>query len=61
MLEKSEGPKCATAYAGNCALGARSNFAQQKIKLRNFDIEVAITIASLIGHQLEEVIIGFAS
>ena len=50
MLEKLEGPKCATAYTGNCIIEARFDLAKQTIKLRNLDIEVAITIASSLGH-----------
>ena len=42
----------ATLYAGNCSIGARSNFAEQRIKVRNLDIEFAITTSFLIGHQL---------
>ena len=61
MLEKLEGLKCAAAYAGNCIIGAKSNMAKQKVVLRNFDIEVAITIAFSIGHQLKKIIIVFFS
>ena len=49
MLEKSEGSEFAAAYAGNCTIGAKYDFAKQRIKLKNLDIEVAITISSSIG------------
>ena len=58
-MEKLEGSKYATAYAENYTIEARSDLAKHRIKLRNFDTEVTITITASIGHQLKKIMIWF--